>query len=280
MVIAHGSSSPAADAGDSITAMEISQHIDALERDGALLADAAASAGLTEEVPACPGWRVRDLVRHQAFVHAWAARHVTERPVGIIEDATEDDILGGGPPDGELIAAYQEGHAALVRILRTADPDVRCATFLPAPSPLAFWARRQAHETAIHRFDAQSARHSDPPAPRDAFDPGFAADGIDELVRGFAARQKADGVPRELLVRSADTEDVWRFTWSSEGWIRTRRYRAGEETGPADCVLAGPASGVYLFLWNRCAAADADIAITGDHGILRTWNRCVRVRWT
>src|ERR1700758_1558180 len=110
MVIAHGSSSPAADAGDSITAMEISQHIDALERDGALLADAAASAGLTEEVPACPGWRVRDLVRHQAFVHAWAARHVTERPAGIIEDATEDDILGGGPPDGQANKAHPGGH--------------------------------------------------------------------------------------------------------------------------------------------------------------------------
>ena len=260
--------------------MEISQHIAALERDGALLADAAASAGLTEEVPSCPGWRVRDLVRHQAFVHAWAARHVAERRVEIIKDATEDDILAGAAPDTELIAAYREGHAALVRILRTADPDVRCATFLPAPSPLAFWARRQAHETAIHRFDAQSMRRDGVTEPRAAFDPDFAADGIDELVRGFAARLKADGVPRELLVRSADTEDAWRFTWPSEGSVRTRRYRAGAETGPADCVLAGPASGVYLFLWNRCAAADANIAITGDHGILRTWNRCVRVRWT
>ncbi|HEX6453990.1 MAG TPA: maleylpyruvate isomerase family mycothiol-dependent enzyme [Trebonia sp.] len=260
--------------------MEISQHITALESDGALLADAAASAGLTEEVPACPGWRVRDLVRHQAFVHAWAARHVTERRARVIEDATEDGILGGGPPDGELLAAYREGHAALTRTLRDADPDVRCATFLPAPSPLAFWARRQAHETAIHRFDAQSTRRGDAPVPRDAFDPGFAADGIDELVRGFAARQKTDGALGELLVRSADTEDAWRFTWRSEGSVRTRRYRAGEETGPADCVLAGPASGVYLFLWNRCAAADADITIAGDQGILRTWSRRVRVRWT
>lgn len=28
---------------------------------------------------------------------------------------------------------------------------------VPATSPRAFWARRQAHETAIHRADAESA---------------------------------------------------------------------------------------------------------------------------
>ena len=34
---------------------------------------------------------------------------------------------------------------------------MRCFAFLPAPSPLAFWARRQAHETGIHRADVESA---------------------------------------------------------------------------------------------------------------------------
>jgi hypothetical protein len=49
--------------------VEISAHIDALDRDGALLADAAQAAGLRAGVPGCPGWQVRDLVRHQAYVH-------------------------------------------------------------------------------------------------------------------------------------------------------------------------------------------------------------------
>lgn len=40
---------------------------------------------------------------------------------------------------------------------RWAAGYVDCWTFLDAPSPLAFWARRQAHETAIHRADAQLA---------------------------------------------------------------------------------------------------------------------------
>ncbi len=166
-------------------------HIDALERDGALLADAAEAAGLQAGIPGCPGWQVRDLVRHQAYVHAWAARHVRERLPELLDDGlTESDILGRGPADPDLIAAYRDGHAALVATLRDADPDLECATFMPAPSPLAFWARRQAHETAIHRYDAQSALSGGPPAPAAAFGPAFAADGVDELIMGFAARKK------------------------------------------------------------------------------------------
>ena len=171
--------------------VEISAHIDALEHDGALLADAAEAAGLQARIPGCPGWQVRDLVRHQAYVHAWAARHVRERsPELLDEELTESDILGRGPADPDLIAAYRDGHAALVATLRDADPDLECVTFMPAPSPLAFWARRQAHETAIHRYDAQSALSGGPPAPAAAFGPAFAADGVDELIMGFAARKK------------------------------------------------------------------------------------------
>jgi hypothetical protein len=64
--------------------VEIGQHIAAAERDGGLLADAAQAAGLAASVPACPGWQVRGLVRHQAYVHAWAARHVAEQAAEII----------------------------------------------------------------------------------------------------------------------------------------------------------------------------------------------------
>src|SRR5262249_53658636 len=57
----------------------------------------------------------------------------------------------------ELPGWFREGHAALVQALSVAGPDLNCWAFLAAPSPLAFWARRQAHETAIHRVDAGQA---------------------------------------------------------------------------------------------------------------------------
>jgi hypothetical protein len=52
------------------------------------------------------------------------------------------------------------------------------------------WARRQAHETAIHRFDAESATSS-----VSGFDPTFASDGIGEILTAMAPR--ADELPLE-----------------------------------------------------------------------------------
>ncbi|MGH3280160.1 MAG: maleylpyruvate isomerase family mycothiol-dependent enzyme [Trebonia sp.] len=256
--------------------MDVDQHVAALERDGALLADATATAGLLAPVPACPAWLVRDLVRHQAYVHAWAARHIAERPATVISGADEASILAAGPPDGELLGAYQAGLAALVRVLRSADPALECATFLPAPSPLAFWARRQAHETAVHRYDGQAAGGTADPIG--AFDPGFAADGIDELIMGFAARRKRTGPGVTLLVRTLDSRHAWHYSWPADGRRQARPCDPAAPP-PADCVLAGPASGLYLFLWNRCGADEAHATVTGDPSVLRAWNSGVHVRW-
>jgi uncharacterized protein (TIGR03083 family) len=258
--------------------VEISSHIDALDRDGALLADAAQAAGLRAGVPGCPGWRVRDLVRHQAYVHDWAARHVRDRLPGLIDDEiTESDILERPPADADLIAAYRAGHAALVATLGDADPDVQCATFMPAPSPLAFWARRQAHETAVHRYDAQSAAPGGPPDPADAFDPAFAADGVDELIMGFAPRRRyraRDGaVERTLTVRALDAAGRWHVRLTDRGTEVSRDDPA------ADCTLEGTAAGLYAFLWNRSDAARAGLTITGRRPVLAAWSDSVRVRW-
>lgn len=259
-------------------AMDISQHIAALEEDGVLLADAAEAAGREAAVPACPGWKVRDLVRHQAYVHRWAMRHILQQPADVIgDDVTEADILGGGPPDSDLIIAYREGHAALVRALREADPALRCATFMDtAPTPLGFWARRQAHETAIHRFDAQSARPGGAPGPASAFGPVFAADGIDELIMGFARRRKyrpEGGRGRSLTVRPDDTPDRWHLRVGGNG---TEVSRGDRDAG---CVLEGPAAGLYAFLWNRSTAGAAEVRVTGDPAIPGIWGAGVRVRW-
>jgi uncharacterized protein (TIGR03083 family) len=268
--------------------VEISAHIDALARDGALLADAAEAAGLRAVVPGCPGWQVRDLVRHQAYVHDWAARHVRDRSPELIDDGiTESGILDRGPADADLIAAYRDGHAALVATLRDADPDLECATFMPAPSPLAFWARRKAHETAIHRYDAQSAAVAGPPRPADAFDPAFAADGVDELIMGFAARRRyrpraddGDGGPRSLAVRAQDAAGGWHVRLGDDGAAVAPVSRLdGRDDPAADCTLHGPAAGLYAFLWNRSDAARAGLTITGPPHVLAGWTDSVRVRW-
>lgn len=245
--------------------MDIAEHIAALRAQGEALAVAASKAGLDAPVPPCAPWRVKDLLRHTGFIHRWAASHITGRPAKIIGGPAEAEILSGGAPDGELLDWYRSGHAALVAALAAADPDLETATFFQAPSPLTFWARRQAHETAIHRADADSASGTLP-----AYPAGFAADGIEELTMGFGRRRKyrpaADG-QGALLFLATDTGDQW-HAWASDA-------RADEVA----CTVSGPASGLYLFLWNRGDAAGTGVDVGGDPAVLALWKSAVRVRW-
>ena len=255
--------------------MEITEHIDALRCQGDLLADAATRAGLDASVPTCPSWQVKDLLRHTGYIHRWAARHITECPDAVLDGPPEADILRGGAADPDLLVWFRAGHAALVETLSTADPGLVCATFMDAPSALAFWARRQAHETAIHRADAESAS-----GVRPKYEPVFAADGIDELIMGFGQRRKyrpsadRDG---SMQVCTTDTGHAW-HVGTEDGRIQARRQQH-DSPAFAACTITGPASGVYLFLWNRSDAATAGVTISGAPGFLELWQSSVRVRW-
>ncbi|MEV7887710.1 maleylpyruvate isomerase family mycothiol-dependent enzyme [Streptomyces sp. NPDC002817] len=237
--------------------METAEFVHILDQEGRSLAAAAEQAGTDAKVPTCPEWQVRDLLRHTGAVHRWAAgfvadRHPSPRPLGDLPD------LDGAA----LVAWYREAHGHLVDTLTAADPDIQCWHFLPAPSPLAFWARRQAHETAVHRFDAESARGGSP----SGIAPAFAVDGIDELLTGFHARQKSrvrSERPRVLRVRATDTEGaVWTVRLSQE----PPAARRGAE-GDAECEIAGPAGQLYLSLWNRVPFP----AVTGDTALAELW---------
>jgi hypothetical protein len=122
------------------------------------------------------------------------------------------------------------------------------------------------------------------------YEPAVAADGIDELIMGFGRRRKyapaagpdpktADGA--RLHVLTADTGDAW-LVEAHEGRLQPRRVTV-PDTGDAEdagCTLTGPASGVYLYLWNRVGAAPAGVTVTGDPGVLSAWQASVRVRWS
>ncbi|MER6996125.1 maleylpyruvate isomerase family mycothiol-dependent enzyme [Streptomyces sp. NPDC000410] len=243
--------------------MKTTELITALSGEGRALAAAARQAGPDAPVPTCPGWQIRDLLRHTGAVHRWAAAFVTE-------GYTNGRPLGGEPDlDGdELLQWYVEQHRLLVGALTRAPEDLDCWTFLPAPSPeplppRAFWARRQAHETAVHRVDAESALGGGPGTVPEH----LAADGIDELLRGFHARPKSrvrTEEPRTLRVRATDTGDAWTVRLSPEP---PRTERAAE--GPAECELSGPADRLYLALWNRLPLAA--VSVTGDADLARLW---------
>ena len=157
--------------------MEVARRLELLADVGSALAESAESAGMSAPVPSCPDWSVRDLLAHIGMVHRWARRSsasgATDR-----RRATEPE-----PGDDALVEWYRDGHAALVDVLTSAPADVTCWFFLPSPSPLQFWSRRQLHETAIHRVDAGLAN-----GETVAYEADLAADGLDELITRFLPR--------------------------------------------------------------------------------------------
>lgn len=244
-------------------------HVEHLESDGRLLAEAAEAAGLDAPVPTCPQWTVTDLLHHLSGVHRWATSYlVADKPEP--PAAEDDEIFSAVPRDDSVLEYFRAGHAALVEAARACPPYRNSWTFLPAPSALAFWSRRQAHETAVHRFDAEAAANY----PSEC-EPGFAADGIDELLVCFYGRpggRLTSDTPVALAVVATDVADAaWTLRIGPEG--RTTSLMAES----ADCTVAGPAADLYRLLWNRVGLEATEIEVTGDLDVLTLWSHKAKI---
>jgi uncharacterized protein (TIGR03083 family) len=239
-----------------------------LALEGRRLTAAALRAGMEAPVPSCPAWTVKELLRHLAYVHDWAARHVGECLEATFKTAPEAVVVTTGPSGGQLVELYQESNQRLVSVLLAADPGLRCWTFLPAPSPLAFWARRQAHETTIHRVDAELAAGPVTPIDRE-----FAADGINELLFGFCspARKRKSETERSLALVATDSDRRWLVQADQTGIAVT------SSPDRAQYELRGPSAALYLILWNR--PAGSGVMAEGDSGVMDWWRQEVRITW-
>ncbi|MGW0733581.1 maleylpyruvate isomerase family mycothiol-dependent enzyme [Streptomyces sp. NPDC002851] len=253
--------------------LTVERHLDVLRDAGSELAAAAEKAGLDAPVPSCPGWTVRDLLEHTGGVHRWAAAYVTGRRTEPFPRAEVDELIAPPSAGTSPVTWYRDRHTALVEALATADPELKCWAFLPASSPLAFWARRQAHETTVHRVDAQLAAGQRPSVATDV-----AVCGLDELLGGFWSRPDRAArllgpTPRTLALRATDAEASWRIQFGTEDLVVVRH----DNGDPVDCRLSGPAEALYLLLWNRTGTSGLDV--DGDATLLDLWQDKAQVRW-
>jgi uncharacterized protein (TIGR03083 family) len=241
-----------------LPAISIDEHIAWLRDEGERLAAAVADACWDARVPGCPDWDLEGLVRHIGDVHRWAATVVRERK----QERLRLDFEGPRDPS-ELPDWYAQGHAELVEALTRASPDDVFWAWAPAPNALAFWARRQAHETAIHRLDAEQATGATMP-----FATAQAADGIDEWLT-IASRIKATaGAGRTLHLATVDAPGEWVVALRDDGLSVERDASGG------DCTVRATASDLFALVMNR---RDADgLWVEGDAGVLRAWRESVR----
>jgi uncharacterized protein (TIGR03083 family) len=250
-------------------------HLVALEREGTALAATARTGPLDNKVPSCPDWDLAALVAHTSRVQRWATIAIGAKgePAGRFPRPPEDR--------GEIPGWYEAGLAELLAALR-AEPDEAPAWNFAGvePATVAFWRRRMAQETAVHRWDAQAAVG----AP-EAIEPELAADGIDELMAFFAARRLAQiegGVDLggTIHVHCTDVPGEWTFT------ARGTTFEATGGHAKGDVALRGPAAELLLVLWGRRTLDDAEVgggegsSGAGSPGNLDVFgDRAVAERW-
>ncbi|MFE9392190.1 maleylpyruvate isomerase family mycothiol-dependent enzyme [Streptomyces sp. NPDC006784] len=246
--------------------MERPEFIEVLGKEAQLFADAVGRAEPGTPVPTCPEWTVRDLALHLGTVHRWAA--------GMVREGRTEPVRPSSPAglaDEALAPWLREGAELLVEVLKAAPEDLECWTFLPAGSAAAFWTRRQAHETAVHRVDAEAALG----APFSPLPAGFAADGVDELLCGFYPRggtpEGFASDPRTLHLRATDVAGA---AWTAVLGDPARAERATAPPAAPDCVYEGTAQDLYLALWNRLPLSE--LTLSGEVSVAHRWREVFR----
>jgi uncharacterized protein (TIGR03083 family) len=250
--------------------LDADAYLGVLDQEGGRLVEASRRRGPAAPIDACPGWTVSDLATHLGVVYRWVTliveEHRSEPPR--IDGAS---LADPNPSDADgVMGRLEAAHDEIVQTLRKAPTDLRCWTTWAIPgAPRDFWLRRMVHETLVHRIDAEDKGTTGPTLGQE-LDAMVAADGIDEMVCGFARRfekhlrAETDVV---LTLRPTDADGSW--------WIRMSPDAPSFGRGPAPdrpaAHVEGTAGELLLLLWNRRSTVGLDVA--GDPAVLEAWRQ-------
>lgn len=225
-------------------------YLASLTRDTEALA-AAAEVDLHAPIAACPAWDMADLAFHVATVHRFWTHMLVQRlqvPEGPgVERPADDDLPG----------FVRAGLEPLVAAIRETPPDTPIWTWAPRQEA-AFVPRRMAHETGVHRWDAEAAVGT--PRPIDA---AIAVDGIDEVLELVvpAGVQVRESPPIAAHLHCTDTEGEWVVT------VDGGKVSVAHAHEKQPVAVRGSASDLNLLLWRR-VPWDA-VEVFGDEEMAR-----------
>ena len=224
-----------------------------LRSDTDRILDVTADGDLDVDVPLCPGWTVRDAVEHTGSVFSHKVAAITG---GRPRDPSD---WSHGPEAGQdPMAWFREQRDALLDILEQRGPDAASWTWHEDHEHVSFWYRRMAQEAAVHRVDVESGYDAVTP-----IDGALAVDGIDEVLDWFLSYQAEDvgnDGPGRGTVAVRTGEHIWRLTLTPDAVDIAR------EPGPADALVSGEPSELYLWLWGR--RPDSAVVVEGDPDLL------------
>ena len=246
------------------------RYVAEIEASTAGLAEILAEHDQSLPIPTCPEWTLRQLVTHVGRAHRWAAeitRTRSDAPIPFRE--VPDGKLPGDR--AEQPAWLRAGAARLVDAVREAGSDLVWS--FTGPATAGFWLRRMAHETLVHRADAQLAVGAE---PEPVIEAEVAADAIDEWLMLLTddlghVDERANALPAGAGLHIHATDDGL----SGRGEWMVRHHAGGLTVEPGhgkgDAALAGPAVSLLLVLMRRRPASDPAVTVHGDRAIVDGW---------
>ena len=146
------------------------------------------------------------------------------------------------------------------------DPAEPTWTWFPPDQTVGFWIRRMAHETAIHRYDAELAVGRTTPVVGD-----LALDGVDEALTVILP---TDGDITSLAQVDLPTVEV--DTGVRSFFVRpTLQGIFVDGTGEAATTIEGVPSDLLLWLWRRADAGN--LKVTGDPAGVAVLSRVMEI---
>ncbi len=207
-------------------------------------------AALSTPVPACPGWDVERVVTHLSYglgvgyPHALRAVPTTDDAVVFLDLELPTEL----PTGSAALADFDLRMNSCSATFRDIDPQAPCYTYA-GPGVAAFWFRRAAIETTLHRFDVAEALNVHEPLRFER-----AIDGLEEAVTfalPLAATWTASSPSAAVVVRpNGDSPS----------------FQLGD--GPVAAEISGDGETVFAALWGRSTDR---VEIAGDEAVAHQW---------
>jgi uncharacterized protein (TIGR03083 family) len=235
-----------------------SELVTAVRREGEGILTAA-GMGFDADVPTCEEWNIAALVDHVSRIYSrvgyFMSHRITQRPESVPD-------LPAGEPLEVLSGLLDE----LVIALTECDADTPVWTWVfDAPGVASFWARRMAHESSVHRYDAQASHGVVQP-----IDAELAGDGIDELIDVIApriyGRDEVSGPTGSIAMLSSD-DGGWCLDLATSGITRL------DVLSEPDVTVRGTSNALLLASYSRIPWTSLEV--TGDVDLLTRWTKAM-----
>lgn len=217
-------------------------------------------------VPTCPGWSLKQLLRHVGRGDRWAAQIVRDRLDTYLDPRS---VEGGKPPPdpADAISWLQGGAQRLVDAVELSGVETPVWTFL-GTRPANWWVRRRLHEVAVHRADAAIALGRE-----FTLQPDIAADAITEWLERVAIQAGSDGAALPLEEGNTIHLHATDSGAASEWTISAVDGRIGfsHEHGKGTVALRGGATELLLALVRRVPIGDTGVEVIGDDAVWSHW---------